>query len=166
MGKALRYIVVLLLAATYFIPKPECLFAMEWPAHVIHHFWHANVFHFAVNALAVWTVLDPRTKPSWWLLPLGFVIGSVSYCFAVKPVIGFSNILFAMAGMRTPSFSSAWWKSTTVKIFLIVMVLQVFMPWFSATTHIVSYIFGVGAASVIRFSKGLDYDTRRAAGGK
>lgn len=166
MGKAVRYIVVLLLAVCYFFPKPGCLFTMAWPAHVLHHFFHANVFHFAVNALALWTVLDPRTKPAWWILPLGFILGSVSYYFALKPVIGFSNILFAMAGMRTPSFNSAWWKSPNTIVFFAVMLLQVFMPWFSATTHIVAYVFGVGLASFIRFSKGLDYDTRRAAGSK
>ena len=166
MGKALRYIVVLLLAAVYFVPKPHFLLTMDFPAHLLHHFWHANVFHFAVNALAVWTVLDPRTRPAWWLLPAGFAIGSLSYCFALKPVIGFSDILFAMAGLRTPSFRNAWWKSTNAKVFIGSMFLMLLLPGFSATTHIGAFALGAGVAFFIRFSKGLDYDTRRAAGGK
>lgn len=166
MGKALRYILVLLLAVCYFLPEPDCLVTKMFPAHVLHHFFHANVFHFAVNALAVWAVLDPRTKPAGWLLPVAFVLGSLSYCFAVKPVIGFSNIIFALGGLRTPSFSSKWWHSTSALVFFGTMLLMFFLPQFSATTHLVAYILGVGVAACVRFFKGLDYDTGRAAGSK
>lgn len=157
---------VLVLAVCYFVPKPEFLTTMAWPAHVTHHFFHANVFHFAMNAIAIWAVLDPRTKPAKWLLPVAFIIGSVSYCFAIKPVIGFSNIIFAMGGLRTPSFSSRWWHSTSALVFFGTMLLMFFLPQLSATTHLVAYIFGAGVAACIRFFKGLDYDTGRATGGK
>ena len=105
-------------------------------------------------------------KPQRWLVPVSFVIGSISYCFALKPVIGFSNILYAMMGLRTPYFRSSWWKQPSVILFLIITLAMVFIPQFSATTHIASYIIGVLVAAIIRFSKDLDYDTRRAAGGK
>lgn len=164
MGKALRYIVVAALAVCYFIPKPDCLYSMQFPAHLLHHFFHANVFHFAVNAIAVWAALDPRMKPTWWSLPTAFCIGSVSYFFASSPVIGFSNVLFAMAGMRTPSFRSRWWRTTNAKVFLASMLLMVFLPHFSAVTHFVSFSIGVLVAIVVRFNRELDYDTRRAAG--
>lgn len=166
MGKAVRYILIVALAVCYFLPKPGCLLTMAFPAHVAHHFFHANVFHFAVNALAAWSVLDPRARTEIWMLPVAFAIGSFSYCFAIKPVVGFSNILFALAGMRTPSFKSAWWKSSNAVVFFASMLVMVFLPMFSATTHLVSYIFGVGVGAAIRFYKGLDYDTRRAAGSK
>ena len=165
MGKA-RKVIVLLLAVCYFLPKPECLTAMVWPAHIVHHFFHANVFHFAVNAVALWAVLDERMKPPRWLIPTAFIIGSLSYCFAIKPVIGFSNILYAMMGLRTPYLRSAWWKQPSVLVFLAVMLIMVFIPQFSATTHIASFVMGVIVAAIIRFSKALDNDTRRAAGSK
>ena len=165
MGKV-RYAIVLVLAVCYFLPKPDCLFYPEWPGHLLHHFYHANVFHFAVNALAVWTVFDPRTRPEKWLLPVAFVIASVSYCVAVKPTIGFSNVLFAVAGLRSPSFKSAWWRSRNALVFIGMMLLMFFLPMFSATTHLVSFTIGVGIAALVRLNKSLDDDTRRAKGGR
>lgn len=162
----MRYVIVLLLAVCYFVPMPECLLTMRFPAHIVHHFFHANVFHFAVNALAVWSVFDPITKPEKWILPIAFVIASASYCFTVKPVIGFSNILFAVAGIRTPSFKAPWWRSVNAWVFMGMMVLMFFLPKFSAITHLISFIFGVGVSACIRFSRGIDYDTRRAKGNR
>lgn len=165
MGK-IRYGIIVLLAVCYFLPKPDCLFYPEWPGHLIHHFFHANVFHYAVNALAVWSVFDPRTRPEKWLLPAAYVIASVSYCFAIMPTIGFSNILFAVAGMRTPSFKSAWWKSRNAIVFLSMMFIMFFLPMFSAITHLVSFAIGVGVSACVRLVRSLDYDTRRAKGGR
>lgn len=166
MGKALRYIIVLLLAGMYFVPKPECLFTMSFPAHLVHHFFHANVFHFTANAVAVWVALDERSSPPKWFMPVAFSIGTIAYCFATTPVIGFSNTIFAAAGLRTPSFGSRWWRSSNTIVFFVTMIAMFFFPMFSATTHLAAYIFGVGLAAIIRFVKGLDYDTRRAAGNK
>jgi hypothetical protein len=166
MVRYVRHIIVLILAVCYFVPKPELLFTMEFPAHIVHHFFHANVFHFTVNAIAIWSVLDEKTRPEKWMLPVAFVIGSLSYCFALRPVIGFSNILFAMAGLRTPSFKNPWWKSSSAMVFFGSMIAMLFLPMVSATTHLVAYVYGIGIAASIRFYKKLDNDTRRAAGSK
>lgn len=149
-----------------FVPVPDCLLSMSGPAPFIHHFFHANVFHFAVNALALWLILNPKSGMPLWYLLLAYGIGCLSYFVALKPVIGFSNILFALSGLRTPSLKSGWWKQPSTITFLSMMLLMCFLPMFSATTHIASFLIGVIISSNLRYLKQLDNDARRATGNK
>lgn len=159
-------IIYFLVGIFVLLNPPEYLYELAWPGHIAHHFFHANVFHLAVNCLAVWSVFSPQAKLAKWVLPVAFVIGSFSYCFAAKPTIGFSNILFAIAGIRTPSFHSPWWRTVNCWVFIGTMVLMFFLPMFSATTHLVSFAIGVAVSACVRFKRKLDYDTRRAKGGR
>lgn len=166
MGKVTRYGLIAVLAVFLFVPVPECLYTMEYPAALVHHFFHANVFHLAVNCLAVWNVFSPRTRPEWWLLPVAFIIATASYFCTARPVIGFSNVLFAVAGLRTPSFRSPWWRSRNAWVFMGMMVLMFFLPMFATATHLVSFASGVAVSACVRFHKRLNNDTRRAKGGR
>lgn len=166
MGKALRYMVIAALAGFFVCPIPDCLYTGEYPALLVHPFYHANIFHLLLNCLAVWTVFDPRTRPEWWYLPIGYIIASASYLVVDDILVGFSTVLFAMAGLRTPSFRSPWWRSWNAWAYIGTMILMFFLPWFAASAHLVCFGAGVAVASLVRFKRKLDYDTRRATGGK
>ncbi len=128
-----------------------------------YSFFHGNWWHLAVNAIAIWTIFDPRRKtckPCTDLL-LSFLIAVAVYPLSLRPVIGCSNILYATLGMRTPPLSSPWWKQGSVITFLVVTVAMVFIPRFSATTHVAAFLLGMGVASFRRFKSNLLRDAGR-----
>lgn len=127
---------------------------------ISYSFFHGNWWHLAVNAIAIWTVFDPKRmprKPCKDLL-LSFFIAIAVYPLSFKPVIGFSNVLYATLGMRTPKLSSPWWRQPSVIVFLAVTILMAFIPRFSATTHIAAFVFGMAVAASRRFNQSVYRD--------
>lgn len=165
MGKV-RFYVIAVLAAFFFVPIPEMLYTGDAEALLVYPFFHANFFHLAVNCLSVWVVFDPKTRPEWWYLPIGYIIAVAAYELTPYVMIGFSCILFAVAGIRTPSFRSAWWRSWNAWAYLGTMALMFFLPMFAASAHLIAFAMGVAVACYVRFKRKLAYDTRRAKGGK
>lgn len=158
-----RIIIILLLVALQAaFGAPEYLLGTEhyWLRALSYSFFHANWWHLAVNCIAIWSIFVPSRK---WitLLLLAFVIAVLVYPLSFRPVIGFSNVLYAVIGLRTPSLKSRWWKQPPVILFLAITVALVFVPQFSATTHIAAFLLGVLFASVCRHSKDLFNDFRR-----
>lgn len=132
-------LIVLLIAAAL-VPRPEFLAQKSIFSAVTHHFWHVNVFHLAVNSIGIWLAVSPGRRMSE-MLP-AWVAASLSYVFAPGPVLGFSNILFALAGMDAARRPRCWWTQPTTLAFLATMLLMVFLPAFSAYTHIASFALG------------------------
>ena len=127
-----------------------------------YSFFHASWWHLAVNSLAVWTVYKKgKTSEAITELAVAYIIASLVYPLSFRPVIGFSNILYATLGLRTPPLSSRWWKSTPVIIFGLVTVGMAVIPSVSATTHIAAFALGVGIAGAKRLIKSLTDDARR-----
>lgn len=128
-----------------------------------YSFFHANWLHLVVNCLAVWTVYDPKRRPckpcTDLLFP--FLIAVLVYPLSFRPVIGFSNVLYAVLGIRTPALSSTWWKQPTVVVFLVITLLMVFIPRFSATTHVAAFLLGMLVSSARRGWAKLTRDARR-----
>lgn len=166
MGEKVRYIIIVALVAFYVPDIPECLYTGEWPAMLVHPFFHANVAHLALNCLAVWTVFDPRTRPEWWYLPVGFAIAAGAYELTDYMMVGFSSVLFAVAGLRTPSFRSRWWRTWNCWVYIGTMLLMFLAPMFAASAHLICFSIGVAVSACVRFKRRLDYDTRRAKGGR
>ena len=128
-----------------------------------YSFFHGSWWHLAVNAIAIWSIYNPKRhpcKPCRDLL-FPFIIAVLVYPLSFRPVIGFSNILYATLGLRTPPLSSPWWKHPSVIVFLIVTVALVFIPRFSATTHIAAFLLGMAGAAAGRFYQNLTRDARR-----
>jgi len=165
MGKV-RYYIIAVLFAFYFVGIPEELYTGDGTAMLVYPFFHANAFHLAVNCLSVWAVFDPRTRPEWWYLPVGYIIAAATYLVTDYVMVGFSCVLFAVAGLRTPSFRSRWWRSWNAWVYLGTMLLMFFLPMFAAGAHLTAFATGVVVACVVRFQRKLAYDTRRAKGGK
>ena len=137
--------------------SPYLIRALSYP------FFHGNWWHLAVNAVAIWTIYDPKRKPCkpCMDLLLSYFISFLVYPLSLRPVIGCSNILYAALGMRTPPLSHPWWKQPTVTIFVIVTLAMVFIPRFSATTHVAAFLLGMGVASLRRFKSNLLRDAGR-----
>ena len=138
----------------------------EFIKAITYHWFHANVFHLMANCLSAWFIYKTTQirpiKDNVRQFILSFIIGSISYCFAGRPIIGISNILFATIGLRTPSLKNKWWKRPETIVFLIVTLLLLFVPQISSVTHIISFLCGVMVAIVQRKIKRIDYDYRHA----
>lgn len=131
-----------------------------WSRALSYSFFHAGWWHLAVNCLAIWTIYRSPCKPCRDLL-FPFLVAVLVYPLSVRPVIGFSNILYAALGLRTPSLRSRWWRQPPVLVFIAVTVLLVFIPRFSATTHIAAFVLGMAGASLQRGWLKLTRDARR-----
>jgi membrane associated rhomboid family serine protease len=131
---------------------------------LVHHFFHANVFHLAVNCLSLWSLF--RGGQRYGILPLvaAYIIGSLSWFFTSADVVGFSNVIFALIGLRTPSLRHAWWRQPAVLVFLAMTALMALLPQVSAVTHIVSFVLGCIASGVQRIIQNIVRDFSRAAG--
>jgi len=132
-----------------------------WLRALTYSFFHVNWWHLAVNALAIWNIFVTSRKCSPAQLVAAFVIAVLVYPLSFRPVIGFSNVLYAFLGLRTPSLKSKWWKQPSVIIFLVVTIALVFVPQFSATTHIAAFLLGMACAALKRFYNDLTRDCRR-----
>lgn len=155
-------LIVLLVILQAVFGAPEFLLGAKdyWLRALSYSFFHANWWHLAVNSLAIWSIFVPSRKCSR-LLPVAFFIAVLVYPLSLRPVIGFSNILYAVLGLRTPSLKSKWWRQPSVIVFLVVTVALVFVPRFSATTHIAAFVLGMAGASLKRGWLKLTGDARR-----
>lgn len=142
---------------------PEYLHCKEPWLAVAHHFYHANIFHLAVNSLSLWTLFRAGQRYSLGTLIVAFLIGSASWFFTSADVIGFSNIIFAIIGLRTPSLRHAWWRHPSVILFLAITALMAFLPQVSAVTHIVSFVFGCIVSGALRVIRSISRDFSRAS---
>lgn len=132
-----------------------------WMRALTYSFFHANWWHLAINCLAAWTIFDPKRKFSWLQLVTGYAIAVLVYPLSLNPVIGFSNVLYAVLGLRTPSLRSRWWRQPVVIVFLAVTFAMLLIPRFSATTHIAAFAAGMPCASIRRGYLRLTEDARR-----
>lgn len=124
----------------------------------LHHFFHGNIFHLAANLLTLYFMM-PYIKR--WQMAGAYVIASLSILATSVPVIGFSNIIYALIGLRSPSFDSKWWRHSGTIIFLVVTTAMLFIPNISGVTHIVSFVTGVAISVVVRQFKKVKDDCAR-----
>lgn len=158
-----RVVLILILVAMQIaFGAPEYLLETEqyWLRALSYSFFHANFLHLVINCIAIWSIFVTSRKCSR-LLPVAFFIAVLVYPLSFRPVIGFSNILYAVLGLRTPSLKNRWWRQPTVIVFLAVTVALVFVPRFSATTHIAAFVLGMAVASAKRGWLKLTQDARR-----
>lgn len=154
-------IIVALIAIQAIFGAPAFLLESEgyWVRALSYSFFHAGWLHLAINCIAIWGLFRHKSPPLQFLA--AYSIAVLVYPLSAKPVIGFSNILYALIGLRTPPLKNKWWRSSTVITFLVITVAMVFVPQFSATTHIAAFVLGCLAAIVNRFIKYITRDARR-----
>ena len=161
-GKIVAVAVVAALALVYaLVPVPEWMEeGVSLRCALTHHFWHGNAFHLAANSIALLSFA--WVLPRWYrLLPAAFVAASLSIIFATRPVIGFSNIIFAMSGLCAPKVKG-YWKSHATWVFIGVMIGMLLIPRFSAMTHIASFVAGFVFGGIGETLRRTANDCRRA----
>lgn len=162
-GSNIRIIIIgILLTTQLLFGCPTFLHYDSGYISLVHHFFHANIFHLAVNCLSVWSLFRKGYRYSIAPLFWAFLIGSASWFCTSDDVVGFSNIIFALIGLRSPSLSNAWWKQPSVILFLAITALMALLPQVSAITHIVSFALGCIVAGAIRIVNSISSDFRRA----
>jgi len=153
-----RAIILLLLAVYVFADIAWLNGRSEMLRILLCHFFHANIFHLLANALSV-SVMFRRWKA--WQLVISFVIAVLSVAVYPSAVIGFSNVIYAMIGLKTPSFDSKWWRLPSTKIFLVVTAAMLLFPNVSAITHIKSFVLGLLVAVSVRWFNIIRNDSAR-----
>lgn len=140
---------------------PHWLHYDRWGIAFIHHFFHANLFHLAVNCFSLYILFKNDNVTALTIIS-AYICATLSwFCSSADP-IGASNFIFAMMGLRTPRLSHAWWRHPSTIIFFATNMAMAFLPQVSAVTHIVSFILGCLCSILFRFIHTLTYDFRRA----
>lgn len=168
----MRYALIIILSVIFLVAGCPGYLADSagnyWLKALTYHCYHANIFHLAANCLSIWYVFKITAyrseKANARNLLTAFVIATLTYCTATRPVVGISNILFAILGLRTPSFKNAWWKHPGTVIFFAVTLGMLLVPQVSAATHITSFVCGAAVAAVKRKLISLENDYRHATG--
>ena len=152
-----RIIVIGLLYVIFMVAGcPAWLHMKTWWMPLVHHFFHANIFHLAVNCFSLWMLLRIKWPSS--SLIAAFIFASLSwFCTKADPV-GISNFLFAMVGISSPSIRHKWWRSSSAFIFFGVNILLIFFSQVSAVTHLVSFFLGSLYAGMSRIINRLKHD--------
>lgn len=163
----MRYIIIAVLSIVFiFLERPEYLYGKSFLTSVTYHFFHANIFHLAANCLSVWYLfkktITRNAKTMIAEILIAYIIATFSYMVAFRPIIGVSNMLFAIIGMRTPAWSSSWWRAKETKLFFGITLFMLLFPQVSAITHITAFIIGVIVSMTKRKIKSLENDYRRA----
>lgn len=127
-----------------------------------HHFFHANIFHLAVNLISIWALFAWNGRYCWKQLLSAYIIATISWYFSSGSTVGISNMIFALLGLRTPSLRDKYWRQSSVITFLLITVGLSFLPNISAATHIASFVMGAAYAAVIRFINKIRRDFSRA----
>lgn len=155
----MRYAIIIVLSLVFlFIEIPDMTGVS---AAFMHHFFHGNLFHLAVNAFSIWYIYKRWDTQE---LIVAYLIATASFFVAPVMPIGFSNFIYATIGLRTPPLSSAWWKNPNTIIFLAVTFIMLLLPNVSAVTHIFSFVAGVLCAACKRWIKQITNDSSRYTG--
>ena len=166
MHKVRTYIILLLFAVfiTGNAPRAWLLTEPQAVRCVLHHFFHANIFHLAVNCLAVWTMFPKGWSEHREELLVSFAVGSLSALAAPWPVIGFSNTLFSVLGYRAARYG--WYRTAQFVVLVAAVLLTAFIPGISGLTHILSLAGGFAASMAASTYRKLSSDYGKARGDK
>jgi len=150
MVRATRYVVISILAIIWLVWRCPAGFAdgsiPYWGRALSYSFFHASIWHLAANCVAAWSLLVPRRKGLLKDMLFAYIIAVLVFPLSLRPVIGFSNLLYALCGLWTPPLNSPWWKKTEVVIFLAVTLAMLFIPRVSGLTHILAFLAGMAIA--------------------
>lgn len=123
-----------LLAVTLFTQSPHLHGAWimsSFESKLTCHFFHANLFHWACNALCLWLM-----RPSPMQMVSAFPYAVAVMFFTCEPVIGFSAVLYAYIGMNIIR-----WKVSMVDwgTFIMANIISAFIPGVAFGVHLAAF---------------------------
>ena len=133
-----RIIITILLTTSYFLlPKYGFTsYDSGLTGHLLYPISHANIFHLAGNILCLWMLRCPAHIVASYLIA---VLCGFMPCFITEPTMGFSGVLFAMAGI-------SWGRTRLFGLMcrrcLPYILICVFMPHVNALIHIYCLMLG------------------------
>lgn len=148
-----RIVIIAILAVFYLFGDSTHLSEGGLSSALLYPLYHANLFHLLANGFAIYTIFSPQKKDNARALIIGYIVSVIVYPLSIRPLIGVSNILYAIIGLRTPPLSSQWWHTAPVRVFLCVTVAMVFIPQVAAITHVISFTIGIVVAHLLRHKK-------------
>ena len=149
----MRWVLITFFALVYvIIGQPDYLLhGAPLCRALTYHFFHANVFHLLANMLPIWSLFSPkcRVRPSVGKIITAYLIATATFFVATRPILGLSNILFALSGLSIRDFRR-WIKQPSAIVFLGVSVIMLAVPAYSGVTHLLSFSCGVVLSALYR----------------
>lgn len=99
------------------------------------HFYHANLFHWFCNAMAIW-LMRPSPKEIAYAFPLAVL----AMFFTLAPTIGFSSVLYAYIGLNIIRWNVSLIDWAT---FIIVNLITIFIPNVAFGVHLAAFVLGI-----------------------
>lgn len=126
-----------MLAVTLFTRNPELHGAWICSSFVTKqtcHFFHANLFHFACNAMCLWLM-----RPSPMQIAMAFPLAVISMFATIEPTIGFSAVLYAYMGMNIFR-----WNVSLIDwaMFIVANIVSAFIPGVAFGVHLAAFVLG------------------------
>lgn len=137
-----RIILTYILVEAYLVlPRYGYLSGGTAAGHLLYPLCHANIFHLAGNILCLWMLRCPIHISITYLIA---VVCSFLPCMVTEPTMGFSGVLFAMAGI---SWGKVGRFRGMIRKCIPVVAVTAFIPHVNVAIHIycmlVGYLFGL-----------------------
>lgn len=128
----------LLLCITLFAASPQMhggFLMSNFANKLACHFFHANLFHWFCNAMALWLM-----RPSPKDIAYAFVLAALAMFFTMTPTIGFSAVIYAYIGMNIIR-----WKVSLIDwgTFLVANLITLFIPGVAFGVHLAAFMLGI-----------------------
>lgn len=124
--------VVVLAAVFCFVRRPQSILANQ--------FIHANVFHLAMNCMAVWAVLGRTIRHDLIICGMSYLIGLMVLPLCSIHTIGASSIVFAAIGLQADRFLC---KPTNRLLIATALVVGALVPNVAFAAHLLPFVYGL-----------------------
>lgn len=114
----------------------------DFPDKLSCHFYHANLFHWFCNAMALW-LMRPSPKEILYAFPLAVT----AMFFTLTPTIGFSAVVYAYIGMNIIRWNVSLIDWAT---FIVANLITIFIPNVAFGVHLSAFLLGISVHIVHR----------------
>lgn len=136
-------LLAILLCLTLFTQSPQmkgAFFTSPLQNHLLCHFYHANLWHWAANAFCLY-VMRPKPSDIAYTIP----VAAMATFFTMTPTIGFSAVLYAFIGMNILRWNLPFFDWV---MFIFANIVTIFIPGVAFGVHLTAFLLGISANSI------------------